>query len=132
MMSIYEDQLNQLFDELVPFEGKAESVAGEMVRATSRIIYRYNNDGDRVGIEYGKETCNPAARYLMAMGDRTVNYIANALFDTSRAWYDYEDVLDDLVWGVIKQIEENPELRTQPTDDMFEYRDSDEDVWGLR
>ena len=56
-----EDRINKLFKELVPISGKADSLAGELVRATSRIGYRFFNDGDLVNIGYGKETCNPAA-----------------------------------------------------------------------
>ena len=125
-----EKELTALFDELVPAQGKAESVAGEMVRAVNRIIYRYINDGDRVGIDYGKVTCNPAARYLLASDLKIISYIALALFDTARSHYDYEDVLDDLGSAVVQQIKEHPELRTMATDDMLEYADSDEDFWG--
>ena len=30
----------------------------------SRIIYRFYNDGDMVGVGYGNETCNSSDRYL--------------------------------------------------------------------
>ena len=39
-MTKNEERINKLFEELVPFEGKAESLAGELVRAMSRIGYR--------------------------------------------------------------------------------------------
>jgi hypothetical protein len=66
------DRLNDLFDELVPSSGKAESLAGELVRATARIGYRFYNDGDQIGIGYGKETCNPAARFLIKKAPREI------------------------------------------------------------
>ncbi len=59
------ERINQLFEELVPASGKAENLAGELVRAMARIGYRWYNDGDQVGIGYGRETCNPAARFLI-------------------------------------------------------------------
>lgn len=59
-MTKNEDRINKLFKELVPETGKADSLAGELVRAMSRIGYRFYNDGDQLGIGYGKETCNPA------------------------------------------------------------------------
>ena len=63
-MTPTEARLDALFEELLPGEGKAETVAGEIVRAVEHIAYRYDNDGDRIGIGYGREICNPAARYL--------------------------------------------------------------------
>ena len=42
-----ETRLNKLFEELVPVTGKADSMAGELVRAVSWIGYRFFNDGDR-------------------------------------------------------------------------------------
>ena len=61
-------RFDELFDELVPMSGKADSLAGEIIRAVSRIVYRYYNDGDIVGVGYGNETCNPAARFLTVCG----------------------------------------------------------------
>lgn len=40
------DQLQVYFDALVPRSGKAKTVAGELVRAMMRILYRDFNDGD--------------------------------------------------------------------------------------
>ena len=57
---------------MVPDTGKAESLAGERIRAISRIGYRYYNDGDQLGIDYGKETCNPAGRFLRANGNEQI------------------------------------------------------------
>ena len=45
-MTKNEDRINKLFKELVPETGKADSLAGELVRAMSRIAYRFYNDGD--------------------------------------------------------------------------------------
>ena len=55
-MTKNEERINKLFEELVPVSGKAESLAGELIRAMSRIAYRFYNDGDQVGMGYGKET----------------------------------------------------------------------------
>ena len=53
-MTKNENRINKLFKELVPETGKADSLAGELVRAMSRIAYRFYNDGDMVNIAYGK------------------------------------------------------------------------------
>lgn len=54
----------QLEDEYVPKTGKAETIGGEILRAMDRIIYRFYNDGDMVGVNYGNTTCNGSDRYL--------------------------------------------------------------------
>lgn len=54
-MTTAEQKINALFSELVPASGKADTVAGEIVRAVSRIGYRNYNDGDHIGVGYGKE-----------------------------------------------------------------------------
>ena len=66
-----EEILEDLFEELVPASGEAETVAGEMVRACMRVIYRYFNDGDCFltgepsGSGYGAATVIPALMYLI-------------------------------------------------------------------
>ena len=40
-MTKNEERINKLFKELVPETGKADSLAGELVRAMSRIGYRF-------------------------------------------------------------------------------------------
>ena len=78
-MTKNEERINKLFKELVPETGKADSLAGELVRAMSRIGYRFYNDGDQLGIGYGKETCNPAGRFLGAKGnDKIAKLTADA------------------------------------------------------
>ena len=121
------ERLNDLFEELVPLEGKADSLAGEIVRAVSRIGYRFLNDGDHLGVGYGKETCNPAGRFLIKKAPKEIGDLTAALWGMySEAGY--EAVLDLLVEKTAVYIETHPELREQPTEDMFSFRDRDEDV----
>ena len=119
--------LNELFEELVPAFGKADSVAGELVRAASRIGYRFFNDGDRIGLGYGRETCNPAARFLKKHGNKRISAFVSALWglDDDSA---YEEILDALVGAVADYIDSHHELRDTETEDMFECRDTEEDV----
>ena len=121
-------ELSALFDELVPSFGKAESKAGEIVRATNRIIYRWFNDGDKIGLDYGKETCNAPARFLMMEGGMIISDVV------SRLWglYDdeeYEMYLDDLGDAVIEFLKEHPELRNEHTEDMYNYREPEDLEW---
>lgn len=125
-MTKNEERINKLFEELVPMSGKADSLAGELVRATARIGYRFFNDGDMVNQGYGKETCNPAARFLMAKGSHEIMDLTVALWEIFSEDA-YEKVLDTLEGAVADYIEQNPDLRSQPTKDMWDYRDEEED-----
>lgn len=123
-------EIHELFEELVPNEGKAASKAGEIIRAISRIGYRFYNDGDHIGVDYGKETCNAPARYLM---EETTEWIAHevaaiwGMYDEER----YEAGLDALATSVYDYVVSKPELRQEETVDMWDYFDADEDreIW---
>ena len=125
-MTKNEDRINKLFEELVPTSGKADSLAGELVRATARIGYRFFNDGDMVNQGYGKETCNPAARFLIAKVNAEISSLTVALWEIFSEDA-YEKVLDTLEGAVADYIKQNPDLRSQPTKDMWDYRDMAED-----
>lgn len=128
MITATEKKINALFEELVPDSGKADTVAGEIIRAISRIGYRNYNDGDHLGIGYGRETCNPAGRFIAAKCSPEVARLV------SDAWGIYDDDIYDtalakLEEAVLNFVEEHPELKTTPnTEDMWDSRDEYEDV----
>lgn len=127
-MKATEKKLGELFEELVPASGKAPTVAGEIVRAMNRISYRNWNDGDHIGVGYGRETCNPAARYLGAKCGEEVASLISAIWgiENDKA---YDLILGQLEAEVVKYLERNPELKAaENREDMFDYRDADEDV----
>lgn len=134
MLTADEKMINELFDELVPASGRADTVAGEIVRAVSRIGYRWWNDGDMIGVGYGKETCNAAARYLVKACDKRVgDAIADMWGDRSRfhTYSDekYEMLMQKLNGEVLGYLEEHPELKQAAnTEDMFDYYDRYEDA----
>lgn len=127
-MTATENKINELFEELTPDLGKADTVAGEIVRAICRIGYRNKNDGDHIGVGYGNETCNPAARYLMKFGDERID---NAICKIWGVYADeiYDKGLQELEEAVLEYLEEHPELKTTVNnEDMWDYRtDEDED-----
>ena len=133
-MTATETRISALFEELVPAKGKADTVAGEIIRAVNRIAYRNYNDGDHVGVGYGNETCNPAARYLGEVagnhGDPAGNRVQQAVIDMWGVADDdrYDKLVEALEEAVLAYLDEHPELKTTPnTEDMFDYRDSLED-----
>ena len=121
------ERINQLFEELVSASGKAENLAGELVRAMARIGYRWYNDGDQVGIGYGRETCNPAARFLIHKGNKEVSDLAASIWGIHSEEV-YEKRIDLLAGAVADYVESHPELRTLPTTDMWDLYDPDEDM----
>lgn len=129
-----EERIDALFHELVPVEGKADTVAGEIVRTVCRIGYRYDNDGDYLGCGYGKETCNPAARYLIANAGEDVAEIVRCLWAAGEECGvlddgSYDDWLSELVKATLAYLDEHPELKTTPNaEDYWNYRDPVEDV----
>lgn len=135
-MTAVENRLQDLFEELVPAEGKAATVAGEIVRAVNRIAYRNFNDGDHIGVGYGKETCNPAARFLMAYAGAEVRKTICGMWgmESDRL---YDAAVQVLELQVVSYLDTNPELRERPnTEDMWEYwipsedrDDTDEDEY---
>lgn len=127
-MKTTEKKLGELFEELVPVMGKAPTVAGEIVRAMNRISYRNWNDGDHIGVGYGRETCNPAARYLAAKCGEEIASLISAIWgiENDKA---YDLILGQLEAEVIKYLERNPELKAAVNrEDMFDYRDAAKDV----
>lgn len=127
-MKTTEKKLGELFEEFVPASGKAPTVAGEIVRAINRISYRNWNDGDHIGVGYGRETCNPAARYLGAKCGEEVASLISAIWgiENDKA---YDLILGQLEAEVVKYLERNPELKAaENREDMFDYRNADEDV----
>lgn len=122
-------EINGLFDKYVPVTGKAETLGGEIVRAVCRIGYRWLNDGDQLGIGYGRETVNPAGRMLESVCDEATG---RAVMD---AWgVEDEDLygerVDQILDAVAAYLRENPGLfQTGCEKEMFEYKDPAEDVF---
>ena len=123
-----EEKLNGMFEELVPASGKADTLAGEIVRAICRIGYRNYNDGDHIGVGYGRETCNPAGRFLAKKCD---DRVARCVGDAWGIYSDdlYDKALEKLEIAVCEYLDAHPELRETPnSEDMLSYRDPYEDV----
>lgn len=122
------EALNEMFERLVPGSGAAKTVAGEIVRAICRIGYRYFNDGDHLGIGYGRETCNPAGRYLAETCDEAVAAAVNDAWEVPDDGR-YEAKLAELEKLVLNYLRKHPELEKVPNkEDMWNYRDDVEDV----
>lgn len=113
----WEDQLDAVHSLIVPTEGKADSLGGELVRAIVRIIYRDRNEGDKFFQGYGLETCGSSAMFLYNNGfDTQIDYIienAGRYEDDDDA---YSDAINKLGQLVIDRIQNEPELLTTLND----------------
>lgn len=121
------EKLNELFDQMVPPEGKALTVAGEMVRAAEKLIYRYYNDGDLVGRGYGNHTCNAPARYLedQFQDNQEMTYILEHRWFTDEP--EYEEWLEALANHLVAHIRTHTSLMVlrNDTDMLSYYKESD-------
>ena len=121
--TVAEKKLSDLFEEYVPMSGAANTVGGEIVRAICRIGYRWWNDGDKLGVGYGNETCNFAGRFLAKKcSDEVASAVGSIWGCGSDKVYDAGlHVLEELVLGY---LEENPQLfQMENTEDYLDYKE---------
>ena len=111
------DNIESWFEVLVPSEGKADTVAGELVRAMMRLLYRDYNDGDRFFSGYGVETCGGSAQFLI---ENTNDWISNKLIDIAEDDLRddaYTDGLNEITLGLITFLKNNKELLSKPNEE---------------
>ena len=128
-----EDYINELYDKFIPLIGSSEYLIGEIVRAISRIVYRYYNDGDKIGDYYNRENVNPAFRFLL-------NKIPNLdkEFNVESKDYNefgyltcskYEKFLDKLTFYIAIYIYSNYEsLSIKTNESFFDYQIDEYDI----
>ena len=109
------DKLDVLFNKLVPNSGAAQSVAGEMVRAMMRILYRDYNDGDVFYEGYGFETCAAAASFVadkLDLYEDFENIAESGLSEDS-----YTEALEKITSKVISYLQKHEELLATPNEE---------------
>ena len=139
------NKFNELFDSLVPPSGNCGTLGGELLRAVNRVCYRWYNDGDRVWVGYGRETVNPAVRFLEKLveeSERTgafkltesFKHNVKELYESEpRSFSDtdekYNELVDCLAESAMATIEMFKLGDIENTfGDMFDYKDPKEDV----
>ena len=135
-----EDRNELLYDKLVPGNGDAETVEGEMLRAINRIIYRYYNDGDEYFTGYGIETAGPAHSFLVNANHPQRAAMKKIFGDGT----DYEQTIKDALDTILDYIESRQGKYTKNTlggifdyepefeeeeDDYDDYDDYDDDEY---
>ena len=119
-----EDRNEPFYNELVPGQGDAETVEGEMLRAINRIVYRYYNDGDEYHTGYGTETAGPAHSFLVN-ANHPLRSLVSALFKKGT---NYEQTIKDVLDAILDHIESRQGKYTKNTvGGMFDYEPEFED-----
>lgn len=119
------DILDDVFSIVVPREGKADTVAGEIVRAMMHVLYRMFNDGDKFYEGYGLETVAPSVAYLMdtipAVDDRVRNMFEDLWkYDSDDA---YEKAIESMTTDCLEYILAN-------IDTIFDSNEEDSRDWS--
>lgn len=119
---------NELCDKYVPACGKAKTVGGEIVRAVTRIHYRFYNDGDFAGYGYGVETagspCSYLADVLGVVVDDIDKLLRNLTDITPEEHHEkeYTNALYALEKEIASYLKEHPEVfEEENEDDMWSY-----------
>lgn len=114
--------------ELMPMSGKCDTIAGELVRAYSKLYYDFNNNG------MGNNTSG-AVNFLLEQGAISEDTHAEIHHWTRGRIYEGNyDVtrglakdMEAMVNEVIEFILAHPELETTPNeDDMFNYQEDEQ------
>jgi len=118
---------NPLYDKLVPGQGNAKTVEGEMLRAINRIAYRYYNDGDKYFQGYGTETAGPAHSFLVN-ANHPQKSAMNQIFNEPISDSEYEQMIKDALDMILDYIESRQGKYTKNTlGGIFDYEPEFED-----
>jgi len=127
----YDKRISDLFEELVPGQGNADTLEGEMVRAVNRIGYRWFNDGDKYHTGYGTETAGNAHAFLMEETPKEVSEKLGKIFKESWSDEDYEKEIEQAIKVVVDHVDSKDGKYTESKLDMFDtesyYQDEEED-----
>lgn len=107
-----ENRINELYKELVPTTGKADTVAGEIIRAIVKLGVSFEQEGYQIGVGPGKMVCNPAARYLQLACDKEIDRTIKYLWGREGKG-EYRHILRELYREVVEFIDIHPELKTK-------------------
>ena len=118
----------RIWEELVPREGNAATVAGEMIRAAGRLRYDFYNNG------MGNNTSG-ALKFLREKGaidkelfDYVLPYTTGRLYQGKYENDLFHIAIDRIVEMTTKMVTYNPQLMTMDnTEDMLDYSDEDLD-----
>ena len=129
-------EFNEWYDKYVPACGKCDTLAGEIIRAINRLVYRWYNDGDTVD-RYGGNVYN----HNKACDDFLCERVAGYATLRGIGEWDFEAAVCKRLKFVYDYLKKNPKLFEVPNgedcldnapydpwEDDDDYDDFDEDV----
>jgi len=123
----YQKEYDQMVNDLVPASGKCDTLAGEMIRAVSRLGYDFYNNG------MGNNTSG-ALNFLESQGvtdsdtfatiyEYTRGRIYHGHYNNDRLQESIEHLVDQTVGMILR----NPQLMTiENQEDMFDYEEPEQ------
>ena len=118
-------EYDELYKQLVPASGAAETLEGEVIRASSKIVYRHFNDGD----EFNKASFDQLKPFIGSvtsyddLAEKAIEFALKAQgnYHPNAGW----DSLDVMDYGP----SEEEEYDDEEDDDSWDH-DDDEDLLG--
>lgn len=122
------DERLEQFSPLVPGDGAADTLEGEVVRAVQRVEYRYFNDGDEYDQGYGTETVSPSVDWLTHRSP--IKSQVASLFDGFRGIY--EEKIESLKLAAVVWLEgRNGETTPNESEDSRSFKIAGKDYRDL-
>ena len=123
---VLQKEYDALYNELVPSQGKADTIEGEVLRASSKIVYRHFNDGDEFN-EASFDQLTPYIGQVTSYDDLAHKAIefavkANGNYTPNPDW----DSLDVMDYGPAEEEEYDDEDDGDFGDDPHWADDEDE------
>lgn len=125
-----DNEFNDWYDKYVPACGKCNTLAGEIIRAINRIVYRWYNDGDTVDRYYGS-TYN----HNKACDDFLSKHVKGYVTLRNIGDFDFEDAVCKRLRFVYDYLKANPNVFETPnTEDCtdnapYEVWEDEDDDW---
>ena len=123
----FQNEYNQMMDELVPVSGNCDTLAGELVRSASRLGYDFYNNG------MGNNTSG-ALNFLKHHSaidddvyDTIYEYTRGRLYNGNYNGDVFHYAIERMIDQTMAMIVNNPVLLTiKNTEDMFDYEEEDQ------
>ena len=118
----------RIWEELVPREGNAATVAGEMIRAAGRLRYDFYNNGMGNNTSGALKFLREKSAIDKELFDYVLPYTTGRLYQGDYDGDFFHVAIDRIVEMTTKMVTFNPQLMTMDNnEDIFDYSDEDLD-----
>lgn len=116
-----QNEYNELYEKLVPSQGAAETIEGEVLRASSKIVYRHFNDGDL----FNQASFDQLKQYIGTVTDYD-DLAEKAIEFALKAQGNYHP---NTGWDSLDAMDYGPTDDDNGWDEEDEYDDEDDTNW---